>query len=153
MWGRANNERKNVSDNTWTDKAADKIAGAGIKLQTKITSAMNKKTSNISNRKMKTGLIFFCFISGGFSIYLAGNAIFGKEKKQTVLEVKRINTPRHFDKTGSEINAQNNYVPEHLYQELQAYKRYMDSTGQLIRKGLSDSIQMLEQIYHSQKIK
>lgn len=149
MWGR----RKNTTANRWTDKAADKIADAGIKLQTKITSAMNKQVSNLSNRKMKTGLILFCLASGGFSIYLAGEAIFVKEKKQTALEVMRINTPRHFDKTGSEINEQENYIPEHLYMELQVYKRYMDSTGQTIRKGLSDSIQMLEQIYHSQKIK
>ncbi|NCU04117.1 MAG: hypothetical protein GXC73_09050 [Chitinophagaceae bacterium] len=146
-------QTKDRNGHHWTDKAADKIAFTGIWLQTSIASYMNKRLSKLSNRYMIAVLVVFCFAGGGFSIYLAGNAIFGMEEKQTVLEVKRISTPRHFDKTGTEVIKQDQDVPEYLYQQIQSYKRYMDSTGQLISKERSDSILLLEQIYHSQKIK
>lgn len=153
MWERKKQNRKNVSGNSWTDEAADKIADLCIKFQTRFTNTLNKQLSKMSRRKIIPALISFCVISGGFSIYLVANAIFEKELKQPVLEVKRIRTPHHFDKTGSEINEQGKYVPEELFREIQTYKRYMDSSGQTMRPGLYDSIQMLEQIYHSQKIK
>lgn len=146
-------KNKEGNDHHWTDKAADKIAHACLGLQTNISKWMNKQISMLSNKSIKIGLILFSLVSGGFSIYLALNAILGDVKKQTVFEVKRINTLKHFDKTGTEIGERINYVSEQLYQELQLYKQYMDSTGQSIRKGLSDSIEVLEQIYHSQKIK
>lgn len=134
----------------WTDKAAGRIAGAGIKLQTKFAEAMNKRTSKLSNQKLKIALVIFCLSSGGFSIYLAGNAIFSKDKNQPAIEVKPIHVPKHYDKTGSEINEPDNYISDELYHEIQEYKRYMDSLGNPIRPGLQDSIKLLEQIYHSQ---
>jgi hypothetical protein len=140
-------------DGNWTDRAACKIAGAGIRLQTKFAKMMNQLTSNLPRKKLKFILVAFCVISGGFSIYLAGHAVFGKSKNQPTIKIEQMNTPRHFDKTGSEINEPENTVPEDLYRDIQEYKHYMDSLGQPIRPGLRDSIQILEQIYHSQKIK
>jgi hypothetical protein len=153
MLERKKQNGKNISGNSWTDKAADKIADLTLKFQTRFSNALNKQLSKMSRRNIKLALISFCVISGGFSIYLVANAIFEQELKQPVLEVKRIRTPRHFDKTGHEINEQDKYVSEELFREIQAYKRYMDSIRQTMRPGLQDSIQMLEQIYHSQKIK
>lgn len=153
MLGRKRNKQDKTSGENWTDKAAGKIAGAGIKLQTKFAKTMNRFISNMPGRKLKLLLFAFCFISGGFSVYLAANAIWGKDKEQPAIEVKPINIPRHYNKTGSEINESENYIPEELYGDIQEYKRYMDSLGQPIRPGLLDSIQILEQIYHSQKIK
>jgi hypothetical protein len=83
----------------------------------------------------------------------AAHAIFGKEDKQPAFQVKQVDAPKHFDKTGSEINEPENYVSEEMYQEIQDYKKYMDSLGLTIRPGLMDSINILESIYHSQKIK
>ena len=150
MFRKRKSEETKTTGNGWTDKAAGKIAGAGIKLQTKFANTMNKLVSNIPGKRMKIILVVFCLLSGGFSIYLATNAIFGKEKKQPVLEVKPINVPRHYDRTGGEINEPDNYISEDQYREIQEYKRYMDSLGQPIRPSLLDSIQILEQIYHSQ---
>lgn len=154
MFGR---RKRKIADKTsgenWTDKAAGKIAGAGIKLQTTFANTMNRLASNIPGRKLKVSLFAFCLISGGFSVYLAAHAIWGKAKEQPAIEVKPINIPRHYNKTGSEINEPENYIPEELYRDIQEYKRYMDSLGQPIRRGLMDSMQILEQIYHSQNIK
>ncbi len=147
-------KKKNITDDhKWTDKAATKIANAGIWLQTKFANTMNKNVSKIPARKLKTALIVFCLLGGGFSIYLISHAIFGADKKQQPIEVKQMTSPKHFDKTGSEINEPENYISDEMYREIQEYKHDMDSLGQPIRPGLMDSIKILEQIYHSQKIK
>jgi hypothetical protein len=132
---------------------AGKIAGAGIKLQTKFALVMSKHFSNIPQQKLKTILVVFCLLGGGFSIYLAANALFATDKKQRSFEVKPINVPRHYNRTGSEINEPDHSIPEELYLEIQEYKAYMDSLKQPIRSGLLDSIRILENIYHSQQIK
>lgn len=133
------------------DKAAEKIAGAGISMQTTFATTMNKHVSNIPQRKLKFILVAFCLLAGGFSLYLAGEAIVGTHQVKTVFEVKPIHIPKHYNKTGSEVNETENLIPDAFYQELQQYKRSMDSLGQPIRKGLADSIQALEEIYLSQK--
>lgn len=143
-------KKKSEATGNWTDRAAGKIASAGIKLQTKFAEAMNKRTSRLSNQKLKIVLVTFFLSSGGFSIYLASHAIFGKDKSQPAIEVKPIHVPQHYDKTGSEINEPDSYISDELYHEIQEYKRYMDSLGQPIRPSLQDSIKVLEQIYHSQ---
>ncbi len=114
---------------------------------------MNKYISKIPARKLKTVLVVFCLLGGGFSIYLITHAIFGTDKKQVPIEVKQMNSPKHFDKTGSEINEPENYITDEMYREIQEYKHSMDSLGHPIRPGLMDSIKILEQIYHSHKIK
>lgn len=151
IWNMKN--EKNAAAANWTDKAAGTIAGVGIKLQTKFAITMNRLTSKIPGKKLKILLVAFCLISGGFSLYLGGHAIFGKAKKQPALQIEQMQRPQHFDKTGSEINEGENTVPEDLYRDIQEYKHYMDSLGQPIRPGLRDSIEILEQIYYSQKIK
>lgn len=151
MFGkRKRNEPKPTGEN-WTDRAAGKIAGAGIKLQTKFANVMNKQFSNIPPHKLKTVLVIFCLLSGGFSIYLAAHAVFGPETKQVPVQVEQMHIPQHYNRSGSEVNEMGSYVDEILYREIQEYKRYMDSLGQPIRPGLLDSINVLEQIYHSQK--
>jgi hypothetical protein len=44
-----------------------------------------------------------------------------------------------------------NPVPDEMYQNIQEYKRYMDSLGEPIRPSLLDSIKILEEIYSQQK--
>ncbi|MBN8878073.1 MAG: hypothetical protein J0I32_11040 [Sphingobacteriales bacterium] len=153
MFGKKKHKEAKQPGGNWTDKAAGKIAGAGIKLQTKFAHVMNKRVSKIPQQKLKTVLVAFCLLSGGFSIYLAANAIFGTENKQPSFEVKKMDVPKHFNKTGSEINEPENSISHEMYREIQEYKKYMDSLKQPIRPGLLDSIRILENIYHSQQIK
>lgn len=153
MFKRKRNKEGKVPGDNWTDKAAGKIAGAGIKLQTKFSNAMNKLVSKMPQKKLKAVLVVFCVLSGGFSIYLAAHAIFGTDKKQPSFEVKQMDVPKHYNRTGSEVNEGDQRISEEIYRDIQEYKRYMDSLGKPIRPGLMDSIRVLEEIYHSQKIK
>ncbi len=151
MFGRRKDKDQAEGGKHWTDKAAGKLAGAGIRLQTKFADRMNKCVSGLQPPQLKFILALFCLLSGGFSIYIAAHALLGNDKKQPVFMIQPLEMPRHYDRTGGEINENGNYVDESLYREIQGYKRYMDSTGEAIRPGLADSIKLLEQIYHSQQ--
>lgn len=144
---------KKTDGEAWTDKAAAVIVGTVITLQTGVATTMNKLTSKMPGRRLKLLFFAFCFTSGGLSLYLTAHAIWGKGNVQPAIEVKPIRVPRHYDRTGSEITEPDNNFPEALYQDIQNYKRYMDSLGHPIRPGLRDSIQALEQLYHLQNLK
>jgi hypothetical protein len=143
---------KKNKENPWSDKAARKIAGAGIKIQSKFSDFMNKLFAGMNVKKLRTILIVFCLSCGGYSVYLIANAIFSK--KQTPLKIDQVDVPKHFDRTGDETIIPETYVDEETYLKIQAFKKssFYDSTIQA-RPGLLDSIAMLEEIYHSQKIK
>jgi hypothetical protein len=153
MFGRRKSEKANLPGNDWKDKAAGKIAGIAFKLQTKFAFFMNRLVSNIPPKRLKLLLIVFCFLSGGFSAYLAAHAIFAHTPKEPAINLNPIHMPRHYDRTGSEINEPENRISDELYQEIQAYKKAMDSLGEPIRPGLLDSIVILENIYLSQQTK
>lgn len=153
MLGRRKSEKANLPGKDWKDKAAGKIAGVAIKLQTKFALLMNNLVSNIPPKKLRVILLVFCLFSGGFSIYLAAHAIFANTPKEPAINVSPIHMPQHYDRTGSEINEPENGVSHQMYQEIQAYKKTMDSLGEPIRPGLLDSIVILENIYQSQQTK
>ncbi|MFM9910317.1 MAG: hypothetical protein ACKVOW_13260 [Chitinophagaceae bacterium] len=162
MWLFKKNKKEAEGKETTTDKVAGKIAGAGIKLQTAFGNRMNKLFENMSQRKLKIGLIAFTLFAGGYSLYLTITAI-TKPVKQSKFAVDQMNVPRHFNKTGDEAIAPEAFVDEETYTKIQGFKKYMDSLKnnnnkqydsiRLSRPGIMDSVQMLEEIYRSQKIK
>lgn len=108
---------------------------------------MNKKVSRVSPQKIKVGLIIFCLFWGGLSIYFIGHSIFGKN--EPVIKTNPMIIPKHIpqsidEKTDSMINWE-------TYSQIKAFKKYMDSTGQVTPPGLLDSMNVLEQIYLSQQ--
>lgn len=133
------------------DKAAGKLAKVFLYVQMLFVKAMNTMVTGMAPKKLKLALITFCLLSGGFSIYLAAHAVLGETKKQPLFKVKPLSIPQYIDQSGSEINEVNTGIPAELYQEVQNYKRYMDSSGEKIRPGLADTIKILEQIYQTQK--
>ncbi len=145
-----------------SDKVAGNIASAGIRLQRKFADGMNKIFKNMNNRNLKAFLILFCLCAGGYSIYLAASAILGSEKTQNNLKIDQVDVPKHFDKTGYEVMPEA-YVEEETFYKMQEFKKYMDSLKQNknkqydsimhARPGLMDSVQVLEEIYYSQKQK
>lgn len=139
--------RKEPKENLLQDKVAGKIAGGLIKVQNKFSDAMNKLVSKITRKTMKVWLGMFCLISGGLSIYFFVNAIVSKPK--TSIKVDTIRIPKYFDKSGDEI--MENPVPDEMYQNIQEYKKYMDSLGEPIRPSQLDSIKILEKIYLQQQ--
>ena len=98
-------------------------------------------------KKVKMWLAAFCIVSGGLSVYFFVNALVSKPKH--VFKIDNVHVPEHFDKSGDEI--MENPVPDDMYQNIQEYKRYMDSLGEPIRPSLLDSIKILEEIYSQQK--
>lgn len=158
-------KKKDVDENkkTISDKVAGKIAGAGIKMQQVFAVKMNKLFENMNVKRIKAVLIVFCITAGGFSLYLLADSIFKKDNKQQVFKIDKVDVPKHFDKSGEETITPDAAIDEQTYNQIQEFKRYMDSIRihsmkeydsiLINRPGLLDSVQMLEQIYLSQKQK
>lgn len=148
---------------TMSDKVAGKIAGVGIKAQRLFAERMNKLFMKTNYKRLKLILIFFCVSAGGYSIYLIANSVFSAEQKQQSFEIQQMDIPKHFNKTGDETVMPEATVDEQTYVQIQDFRKYMDSLKLnraneydsilQARPGLMDSVQVLEQIYLSQKQK
>lgn len=141
--------KKKEKQNPWSDKAASKISKLMLAVQTNLSNRMNGKLNKVSVKRLKTGLIIFCMISGGFSVYLAIEAIVAKPK---VIKVQPIKVLQHI-RQQEEHSISDDRVDEELYQRIQRYKHHLDSTGESISPGLRDSIRVIEELYHSQQNK
>lgn len=122
------------------EKIAGKIANAILKVQAKAADRMN------AFRYLKLFLIVFCITAGSLSIYFFVDAIITKPKSR--IKIDRIRSPRPAYETPQEMYDEK--IPEEVYRNIQEYRRYMDSTGQMISPGLADSIRMLEEMYLQQ---
>jgi hypothetical protein len=140
-------KKKETTENPLQDKVAGKIAGGFIWLQTKFSNWMNKIFTGMNRKKLKIILIAFCLVSGGLSIYFFIDALVSKPKAK--FKIDQVRMPQHFDRSGDEV--MENAMPDDIYQQIQDYKRYMDSIGEPIRPGLADSMRILEEIYLQQK--
>jgi hypothetical protein len=138
--------KKNMDkDGVLTDRAANKVAGLLLNVQKKFSFVMNRLVAKISLKRLKILLIIFCLLSGGYSVYIAVHAIMRPAK--SIMRMHKIIVPKNVhEAAGGSFG-----VSDEMYNNIQNYKRYMDSLGLLIRPGLQDSMKMLEEIYHSQK--
>jgi hypothetical protein len=156
-------DKETVAKITVSDKVAGKIAGLGIKLQQLFAEKMNRVFMNTDFKRLKIILIIFCLGAGGYSIYLIANSVISPDRKQNSFEVQQMDVPKHLDKAGDENLIPEAYVDEETWQQVRQFRNYMDSLKQKrrneydsilqARPGLMDSVQMLEQIYLSQKQK
>lgn len=146
-----------------SDKVAGKIAGVGIKVQQLFAENMNRIFMKTDFKRLKLILIVFCVCAGGYSIYLIVNSVFSPERNQKALEIQQMDIPKHFNKSGDETIMPEATIDEQTYLQIQDFRKYMDSlklnrTNEYdsilqARPGLMDSVQVLEQIYLSQKQK
>ena len=165
MWLFKKKKKEVQSDDktTVSDKVAGKIAGVGIKVQQLFAENMNRIFMKTDFKRLKLILIVFSVCAGGYSIYLIVNSVFSPERKQKALEIQQMDIPKHFDKTGDETVMPDATVDEQTYLQIQDFRKYMDSLKLnrrneydsilQARPGLMDSVQVLEQIYLSQKQK
>jgi hypothetical protein len=165
MWLFKKKKKEIQSDDktTVSDKVAGKIAGVGIKAQQLFAEKMNRIFMNTDFKRLKLLLILFCVSAGGYSIYLIVNSVFSPERKQKALEIQQMDIPKHFNKSGDETIMPEATIDEQTYLQIQDFRKYMDSlklnrTNEYdsilqARPGLMDSVQVLEQIYLSQKQK
>ena len=154
-------KKKLEQNNKATDWLARKTANAIIAVQVKFTKKMNKLFINTPVRELKTILVLFCIVCGGYSMYIVYSSFIGN--KSEALQVTPVKSPKHFYRGGDEIINGQVMVDEKTYQQIAGFKYYMDSLQQNQRKrydsilqarpGLMDSVQMLEQIYFSPKQK
>ena len=134
----------------WTNLAAEKIAGAGLRLQQQFAKVMNNLVAGIPKRKLKIVVVVFCVVGGGFSLYLVADALFGAQRKKSI-QITPMKVPRYVDKTATEVREVEGTVSDDMYRQIQRYKHYMDSMQITIRPGLLDSMKVLEQIYKTQQ--
>lgn len=165
MWLFKKKKKEVQSDDktTLSDKVAGKIAGVGIKVQQLFAENMNRIFMKTDFKRLKLILIVFCVCAGGYSIYLIVNSVFYADRKQNTLEVQQMDIPKHFNKSGDETIMPEATIDEQTYLQIQDFRKYMDSlklnrTNEYdsilqARPGLMDSVQVLEQIYLSQKQK
>lgn len=156
-------ELQSEEKTTMSDKVAGKIAGVGIKAQRLFAEKMNKLFMKTDFKRLKLILIFFCVSAGGYSIYLIADSVFSPERKQKSFEIQQMDIPKHFNKTGDETVMPEATIDEQTYLQIQDFRKHMDSlklnrTTEYdsilqARPGLMDSVQVLEQIYLSQKQK
>lgn len=156
-------ELQSEEKTTMSDKVAGKIAGVGIKAQRLFAEKMNKLFMKTDYKRLKLILIFFCVSAGGYSIYLIAESVFSPGRKQKSFEIQQVDIPKHFNKTGDETVMPEATIDEQTYLQIQDFRKHMDSlklnsTNEYdsilqARPGLMDSVQVLEQIYLSQKQK
>lgn len=144
------------------EKAAKGIASFLLKTQSKFADVMNNQTKNIPSKKMKVMLIAFCFLGGGFSLYLIGEAVLKPDRAQPTFKIDPVSVPQHYDRSGDEQLRSDQYIDNETYQQIEAFEQYMDSLQQTpkgiktrdsilqARPGLMDSIAMLKEIYNYQ---
>lgn len=163
MFKKKKKEIQSDDKTTVSDKMAYKIAGVGIKAQQLFAEKMNRTFMKTDFKRLKLILIFFCVSAGGYSIYLIANSVFSPERKQKTFEIQQMDIPKHFNKSGDETIMPEATIDEQTYLQIQDFRKYMDSlklnrTNEFesilqARPGLMDSVQVLEQIYLSQKQK
>ncbi|MBN8718722.1 MAG: hypothetical protein J0H85_04700 [Sediminibacterium magnilacihabitans] len=163
LYKRKQKDKETGNKITVSDKVAGKIAGFGIKLQQLFAEKMNRVFMKTDFKRLKLILILFCISAGGYSIYLVANSIISPDNSQKDFEIQQMDVPKHFNKTGDEELAPEAYVDEETWLQIKQFRNYMDSLKQKARNeydsilqarpGLMDSVQMLEQIYLSQKQK
>jgi hypothetical protein len=163
MWLFKKQKKKSEAGNTVSDKVAGKIARAGIFVQSRFANGMNKMITGMNAKRLKLSLIIFCIGCGGYSIYLFTDAIVSPAANQHTIKIEQAVVPKHFNKTGDEIIAEENKVEEETFNQIQQFKHYLDSLKQnksylydsilTARPFLMDTVLMLEQIYFSQKQK
>ena len=163
MWLFKKQNNKVETGNAVSDKVAGKIAKAGIAVQKKKKKGMDKIFAGMKTKRLKLYLIIFCISCGGYSIYLFTDAIISPDANNKALQIDKASIPKHIDDTGDEMMATDNSVDEETFNQIQQFKRYLDSLKQsksylydsivTARPFLMDTVLILEQIYYSQKQK
>ena len=128
-------------------------------MQTGFASFMSKKLNHLTVKKRKAFFILLFILIGGLSIHQIVQGIISKSAIGNTVKIDKINFPAHDSKS----NIEGIKVTERDYQSIASFKHYMDSLNKSLngkyqydsilqaRPGLIDSVQVLEQLYLSQK--
>ncbi|TXI87455.1 MAG: hypothetical protein E6Q36_07425 [Chryseobacterium sp.] len=137
-----------------------KISTAVEKFHRRWANYLNRKTENIKTSTLKVLLFIFCALFGSICIYTGLDAI---RQPSTVIKVDKIQFPSHtIIKNEGTAHQQSEILSAQEYENIQSFKRYMDSlkndkSGKASydsiiteRPGLMDSISLAESLYLKQ---
>jgi hypothetical protein len=101
---------------------------------------LTSKTEKLSKGKKKVGLLLFCILFGGISLYI----VFVPMISSSVL-IQRPVIPRHIGKTNQKPD---NRISKKLFDRIEVLKN--DDSLMKAHPQLLDSIHLFEQLYQSQ---
>ncbi len=141
------------------EKVAEVIVKAIEKVQRCFSRRMNKGFEGMSIGKSKLLVGLFALLFGGYSLFLVcGNL--RKSSFDSQLLIEQIQSPKHLNKFGADTETYA-AVDEETFQQIRVYQLFLDSLKKvnlsrydsllLVRSGLLDSINLLEEIYYSQQ--
>jgi hypothetical protein len=131
---------------------------ANLRLQYKCAHWLERKTAHLSRKNWIMILFSFTVFTGGCSIYLIVNSLWGNRTKNITITPITKPTNAVEEKT-IQLNAIINTTE---FEKIVRFRRYMDSLGRSptgkklhdsivhYRPGLLDSISIVEHYYHSQ---
>ncbi|MBN8718363.1 MAG: hypothetical protein J0H85_02900 [Sediminibacterium magnilacihabitans] len=126
------------------NKAAIKIANCIIKFQNGFAKCMFSFTRNWKQKQQWLFLYMVCFVFGGLSIIAILNPFKTKEQDKAIIP-KSISVPKSIQKQNGQF-----VITENEFQQVQEYKRKFPNL-QKEKPGLFDSLNLVEQMYYSQK--
>ena len=132
------------------DKAAGRIAKGILKIQSRFASTLSKLSASWKTRQQWIFLYMVCLVFGGLSV-VAVIQPFNKKASNVLSKPSAIRTPRMLP----DENRNSVTITEDEFRKVHAFKESLDSVTKkklLARHpGLMDSLEMVEQLYYSQK--
>jgi hypothetical protein len=152
-------KRREIRGLETDDKVAMKIARTFIKAQIKFANLMNYYSSRISLKRMRLMSYAFCFVGTGMSLYYIAIAIL-KNENLNHITIEQAKVPVLQD-SNEQVLTTNGLIDEESWKKISCFKRTMDSLRDsgsskfdsmvLARPGLMDSLELLKEMYYSQK--
>jgi len=106
---------------------------------------LTRKTERLSLGKKKIGLLLFCLLFGGISIYIVLMPMIGSSFHVSSVVFQRPSIPKHIGKANRKPN---NTISKKFYDRIEALKN--DDSLMRAHPQLLDSIHLFEQLYQSQ---
>lgn len=139
--------RKNAG-HAASDKAAGWIANSILKVQRKFANTLDRISGSWKTKQQWIFLYLVCLVFGGLSVMAIINP-FNKKTQNGLSMPAAIKVPRNIHKESSVR------ITENEFRKVQAFKRSLDSVSRKKiveeRPGLMDSLELVEQLYYSQK--
>jgi hypothetical protein len=159
MWlKRKNKEQAASAKHDWL---AQRIAGAIISRQQKLSNSISGLIASMPVQWLKWSLMAFCLVGSGGSVYFFTTAFKSCDKELSPIRIDYLQRPAHLYNSTDGL-LQQTAIREKEYDKLQDIKSYLDSLrrdqgGKSLydsimdaRPGLPDSIKLLEVIYLQQ---
>jgi len=149
----------NQTNSVLSDKAAGWIANGILKTQKRFAIVLGKISSSWKTKQQWIFLYIVCLVFGGLSV-VAIISPFNKNANNFLSKPSAIKIPKniHSNRHGNGVNITHNEIKQvHVFkQKLDSLSKVRNGKTKLNkllsdRPGLMDSLEMVEQLYYSQK--